>query len=203
MSSETERIWNDFHAGLRAFISRRVDRPADVDDILQEVFLRIHRRVASLSHAERLVAWLFEVTRNAVADFYRSAARQRELPAGAAPESDGPASEEEAERQRAELSRCLGPMVQRLPANYREAITLVELEGLTQRAAAERLGLSLSGAKSRVQRGRERLRLLLEDCCRIDLDGAGRIAGYKARDRDSCSTPGACGSDCGPVSSGS
>jgi RNA polymerase sigma-70 factor (ECF subfamily) len=160
-----------------------VDSPADVDDILQEVFLRIHRRVASLSHAERLVAWLFEVTRNAVADFYRSAARQRELPAGAAVEE---ASGEEAERLRAELSRCLGPMVQRLPPHYREAIVLVELEGLTQRAAAERLGISLSGAKSRVQRGREKLRLLLEDCCRIQLDASGGIAGYEARSGASC-----------------
>jgi RNA polymerase sigma-70 factor, ECF subfamily len=199
MPGETDQIWNDFHAGLRAFISRRVANPADVDDILQEVFLRIHRRVASLSHAERLVAWLFEVTRNAVADFYRSAARQRELPAGLGAEIDGAAheegSEEEAERLRAELSRCLGPMVRRLPVRYRETIALVELEGLTQRAAAERLGISLSGAKSRVQRGREKLRLLLDDCCRVHLDAAGRIAGYESRGESAC---GGCGPSCLP-----
>jgi RNA polymerase sigma-70 factor (ECF subfamily) len=86
-------------------------------------------------------------------------------------------------------------MVQRLPPNYRDAIALVELEGLTQRAAAERLGISLSGAKSRVQRGREKLRLLLEDCCRIQLDASGGIAGYEARGGASCA---ACGPSCLP-----
>ena len=59
---------------------------------------------------------------------------------------------------------------------------MVELDGLTQKAAAERVGLSLSGMKSRVQRGRLQLRQMLEACCRIELDGRHSPVEYEVRD---------------------
>jgi RNA polymerase sigma-70 factor (ECF subfamily) len=201
MPGSTDSIWSEFHGGLHAFIRRRVSNPADADDILQEVFLRIHRRIATLSHVERLVAWLFEITRNVIVDHYRSSLRQRELPAGLAaemaawtpaagtPEPPEPGSDPAQIRE--ELAACLGSMIRRLPPPYAEAIHLVEIEGLTQRAAAARLGLSLSGMKSRVQRGRRKLKGILEDCCRIRLDASGGIAAYEARDRSGC---GSCAS---------
>ena len=80
----------------------------------------------------------------------------------------------------------MAPFVARLPSPYREALTLTEIEGLTQRAAADLLGVSLSGMKSRVQRGREKLRELLEACCRIGLDARGRVIGCEPRDPSSC-----------------
>src|SRR5690606_24480720 len=68
-----------------------------------------------------------------------------------------------------------------LPSPYREALTLTELEGMTQKQAAEMLGISLSGMKSRVQRGRVLLRRSFEDCCTIALDVRGRIVGCEPR----------------------
>src|SRR5918994_7303086 len=84
--SDTQQIWTEFGDRLRAFIARRVDSEADADDILQDVFLRIHRHAATVERSERLVSWLFQVTRNAIADYYRAPGRRRELPAGAAPD---------------------------------------------------------------------------------------------------------------------
>src|SRR5215203_1103297 len=81
--SDTQQIWSEFSDRLRTFIARRVDSEADADDILQDVFLRIHRHVGSLQRRERLVSWLFQVTRNAIVDYYRATGRRRELPAGA------------------------------------------------------------------------------------------------------------------------
>jgi RNA polymerase sigma-70 factor (ECF subfamily) len=81
-----------------------------------------------------------------------------------------------------ELATCLMPMLDRLPQTYREAVVLAELDGLTQREAAEQLGLSLSGAKSRVQRGRKALRLMLDECCHVQLDAGGRPMDYSVRD---------------------
>ncbi|MGH7228796.1 MAG: sigma factor-like helix-turn-helix DNA-binding protein, partial [Nitrospiraceae bacterium] len=83
---------------------------------------------------------------------------------------------------RQELAACLRPMVEQLSAHSRDAVTLVELEGMTQQAAAKRLGLSASGMKSRVQRGRRQLKRLLEECCVIQLDRRRRIAEYAVRD---------------------
>ncbi|MGQ0572557.1 MAG: sigma-70 family RNA polymerase sigma factor [Armatimonadota bacterium] len=193
-ASQSLMIWHEFHKRVRAFIARRVENEADVEDILQSVFLRIHRGAGTLKHADRLVSWLFQVTRNAIADHYREPAQQREV-------STDFTSETEAEMKAVqpgtemdvaapdmdeatiieELSACLRPMTQHLPPHYRDAITLVELESVTHREAAIRHGISISGMKSTVQRGRQMLRRMLEDCCHIHVGPAGTIDDYTAR----------------------
>ncbi len=190
-SPDTQAIWRQVHGGLRAFVSKRVAGEADVEDILQEVFLRVHRKLDGLKDPRRLVSWLFQITRHAIMDHYRTPARRREVPAGLpsdletvtpVPVLPSTVDLADAGRLRTELAACLRPMVERLPADYREAVALVELEGLTQSAAAKRLGLSVSGMKSRVQRGRRQLRDLLEACCEVQLDGRRAVAGYRVRD---------------------
>jgi RNA polymerase sigma-70 factor (ECF subfamily) len=188
MVNATEQIWHEFHERLRAFVARRVDNEADVKDILQTVFLRLHQNLASLNHADHLAFWLFQVTRHAVADYYRTAERQREIPTDFRLEPeldlDSPYSSlitdpSDADDHRAkvikELSSCLRPLTQHLPAHYHEAITLVELEGLTRHEAAKQVGLSVSGMKSRVQRGRQMLKTLLLEYCQIELDCRGSV----------------------------
>lgn len=202
-AGDTQQIWSEFSDRLRAFISRRVDSAADAEDILQDVFLRIHRHAGSLEHQERLISWLFQVTRNAITDYYRAPVRRRELLAGAPPDleqtavqarawiEDGDEVPGEAGR---ELAHCLRPMLSRLPPHYREAVTLIDLEGLSQQDAAIQVGLSLSGMKSRVQRGRRALEDVMHDCCRIETDTRGRIMDYQMRETG-C---GSCADGCGP-----
>lgn len=198
MANETDLLWTEFGDRLRGFIVRRVRNEADAEDILQEVFLRIHQRVDSVQHAERVGAWLFQVTRNAIVDYYRAPRRRREITVRAVIEPaadllEGETPEAEAEHDvmevQQELAACLRPMVERLPVTYREAVFLADLEGLTQREAAERLGLSVSGTKSRVLRGRRALKTMLHDCCQIQLDASGRVTDYATRD-GSCTTCG-------------
>jgi RNA polymerase sigma-70 factor (ECF subfamily) len=194
MTNEAEGIWYEFYDRLRAFITRRVGNEADVEDILQNVFLRVHQSLGTLNHANRLASWLYQVTRNAIADYYRAAERQREIPIDftleAEADMDGVHGNIETnlldpDEQRAkaveELASCLRPMTHHLPAHYRDAISLVELEGLTQREAAGRFGLSVSGMKSRVQRGRQMLKRMLHECCQIHLGPDGRIAHYECQ----------------------
>jgi RNA polymerase sigma-70 factor, ECF subfamily len=194
MAQDGQAIWQQVHDGLRVFVAKRVANEAEVEDILQEVFLRMHRKLGSLRDPRRLVSWLFQITRNAIADHYRAPARHREVPAGLSAdlEADHPASvpsfaseSTDAGQLRTELAGCLRPMIDRLSADYRQAVTLVELDGLTQQAAAKRLGLSTSGMKSRVQRGRRRLKAMLEACCEIQLDGRRGVADYRLRDPQS------------------
>jgi RNA polymerase sigma-70 factor (ECF subfamily) len=194
---DTQQIWAEFGDRLRAFITRRVGSAADAEDILQDVFLRIHRHADSLQRRERLISWLFQITRNAIADYYRAPVR-RELLAGAPQELERNAEhtlqwtverDEGAGDAARELATCLGPMVARLPSPYREAVTLVDLEGIPQKEAALRAGLSLSGMKSRVQRGRQALEQLIHDCCQIELDATGRVMDYRPRGKS-------CGSSC-------
>jgi len=158
---------------LRPFVARRVPS-ADVDDVLQDVFLRVQRALPELREEERFGAWMYRVARSAIADSHRQRSRHPVLAAEepavlVATEASDPTPLE------TEVAEYLVTLIDRLPSPYREALTLTELEGLTQQAAAHALGLSLSGAKSRVQRGREKLRALLGECCRIGVDARGRV----------------------------
>jgi len=187
MRPDTEQIWKEVHRGLGTFIGKRVANEAEADDILQEVFLRMHARLDSLKDPDKVTSWLYQIARNAVVDYYRSPERQKEIPAGLAVDVEigVPAvapSDHTSGRLRTELADCLRPMLDRMSRDYREAVALVELEGLTQQAAATRMGLSLSGMKSRVQRGRRQLKRMLDECCAIELDRRGGVAGYAARD---------------------
>jgi hypothetical protein len=79
--------------------------------------------------------------------------------------------------------------VARFSSPYREAVTLVVLEGMTMREAAEAMAISVSGMKSRVQRGRAQLRELLEACCAIAVDARGKVTDVVPRERELCCTP--------------
>ena len=173
--------WQDVAAQLRPFLARRVAE-SDVDDVLQDVWLRVQRGLPGLRDEERFTSWLFQIARNAVAEHHRARARH---PLPAAPtEADLVAEPTADDREAAgSLASCVSIFVARLPSPYREAVTLVEIEGLTMREAAEMVGVSVSGMKSRVQRGRAQLRELFDACCEIALDARGKVLDYAPRPR--------------------
>ncbi len=191
MPLDANQIWMEVHLGLRGFIARRVPQDAEVDDILQEVFLRMHRNVDKLKDPRRVVSWVFQITRNVISDYYRSPRHRREIASGSAADLDAsysiphpsPISESpETQRIKKEIAACLLPMIKQLPDRYGEALMLVEIDGLTQKAAAHQLGISLSGMKSRVQRGRKELKHLIEKCCVLQLDRRRSVTDYSVRD---------------------
>jgi RNA polymerase sigma-70 factor (ECF subfamily) len=175
IQTDTRNAHRELESRLRPFVARRVSSAADVDDVVQDVFLRMQRGIASLRDDERFGAWVYQVARSAIADHRRTRARH--------PLSDREVEEPSEERaeEMIDLAAYVTPFVAMLPSPYREALTLTELEGLTQKEAAEMLGISLSGMKSRVQRGRAQLRELFDQCCAIALDARGRVIACEPR----------------------
>lgn len=187
-----EAVWARLADDLRGYISRRVRRPEDVEDVLQTVFLRISTGIGALRDDERLLRWIYTLTRNAVTDHYRRASTRRELPFDELPATLHPLQQADDEQTSvAELARCLRPMIARLPPEQATALDLVELQGVSQVEAARRAGVSVSGMKSRVQRGRSRLRELVLDCCSVQLDARGAPHGVALRGEQcgACPTP--------------
>jgi RNA polymerase sigma-70 factor (ECF subfamily) len=174
--------WREIEARLRPYVARRVSSAADADDVLQETFLRVHRGVGELSQEERFGAWVYRVAASAIGDHLR--ARARHGVAHAAEDAPEPSPPELDEALESELAECVALFVARLPSPYREAVTLTELEGLSQRDAAEMLGISTTAMKSRVQRGRERIRRMFEECCEISVDCRGRVTDCTPRSLD-------------------
>ena len=89
---------------------------------------------------------------------------------------------DEDENMRQELCSCFMPMIEQLPNKYREAINLSEIEGKTQKEVAEIEHISLSGAKSRVQRGRSLLKSMLFDCCQVEVNHNNRLVSCEKKD---------------------
>ena len=174
--------WNELGAKLRPFVVRRVRSAEDCEDVVQEVFLRMLRGLSALRDDERFGPWVYRLARNAIADHHRSARRHPIAEEMNDAEEEPPIDIEEDERKaEQDLAAYVAMFVAMLESPYREALTLTELEGLTQKEAAEMLGVSLSAMKSRVHRGRERLRAMLEDCCSIALDPRGRVMSCEPR----------------------
>lgn len=124
--TDPEDLWARFSQELRRYIRRRVQRPEDVEDILQTVFLRIQSKLATLRDDDRLLAWIYAVTRNAVIDHYRLANNRRELSVERIPEVFIPPDPRDDEATaEAELAACLRPMIARLPHEQAAALELV------------------------------------------------------------------------------
>lgn len=176
MPITTEQAWDTFQTPIKHFILKYIHNNVVAEDILQDVFLKIHMSIATLHDEKKLQAWLYQIARHAIYDYYRSQRTTLALPdTYDLPEEP---TQEDVEQT---LLPCLKDMVDQLPAPYREAIILTEYHGLTQRELAEHLHLSFSGAKSRVQRAREKLKQMLLECCHFVLDRRGGIIEYHPR----------------------
>ena len=181
-------IWTELGGRLRNFIGTRVRDPAAADDIAQDVMLKVQTQLEALPPEDKLPAWVFAVARNAITDHYRAGSvRKHSDIDDVEPVADDGEGNDLAERQEAIrlLTPCLTRMVGQLPEPYREAMRLADFDGLSQQAVADRVGITLSGAKSRVQRGRQMLRETVLDCCRIDRDGRGNVIDMQRTERSS------------------
>lgn len=167
-------FWEQHKTRLRGYIARRVREREAVDDILQNVFIKAHTSLHTVKSHGSIAAWLFRIAANSIADHYRAHKPWDEL-------SDELSAPEPERDYLSELAPCLQPLIAELPESYRSALLLSEIEGLAQKEVARRLGISLSGAKSRVQRGREKLRQQFLNCCDIETGHGGGITGCEPR----------------------
>lgn len=172
-----ENVWYQYHQKLLSFIKQKVG--GDVaEDILQDVFVKIHTQIDSIKESNKLESWLFQVTRNTIVDYYRS-----RKPTEALPDWLEQKNINDSEKTRKELSLCLEPMVKMLPEKYKKSVQLSEIEGKTQQEVARLERISLSGAKSRVQRGRKLLKEILNDCCQIEINRSNQPVSYEPKEQ--------------------
>ena len=197
----TPEVWEPFVDALRGFVARRVPA-AEADDVLQDVLLRLHQAAPTLRDAEKAEAWVYGIARRTVADHFR----QRPTLEGtddtdaladpAAPPENLAVFRGDHDVHEEVLS-WLRPFAEALPEPDRTAVLLADFEGRTQQEVADRLGLSLSGAKSRVQRARVRLGDALRACCEVEFGPDARARAFRrvhaqARQREEDARRGEC-----------
>jgi RNA polymerase sigma-70 factor (ECF subfamily) len=174
--NSVDMIWDEFGASLRGFIKKRVADEAAAEDILQEVFVKIQSQVETLRDIRKLRYWLYQISRNTIIDYYRSRKPTVSLPENLEIKDDTNGYD-----IFDDLNPCVESMIGRLPPKYREAVYLTAYQGLTQKEMGKVLGISLSGAKSRVQRARDKLKEMLLDCCDFELDRMGNVISYEPK----------------------
>ncbi len=181
----TEKAFLEFRDQLRRFIAKRLSDPEEIDDILQEVFVRVVHNEQTLLVARTPLAWLYTVTRSVLVDHYRQTRKAPPLVTDEMEIENLPAPPEYSE---SEFDRCLSPLINNLPDKYREAIKFVDMEGARQTELAVHIGASKSTAKSRVQRGRKMLKDAILHCCHVELDYLRNVVAldHNNNDQENC-----------------
>lgn len=176
MSAITGELYRQFHRELENFIYSKVKDKVISKDILQEVFIKIHLHQHSIKDQSKITAWIYQLTRNTIHDYYRKLVilnGETEIPHDV---SELPLPNEQG------LERCVLPFIHQLPQKYKDALLLTDIKGLSQTQLAEQLNIPYPTAKSRVQRARQKLKDLFTDCCYIHSDAYGNIMSYRQHD---------------------
>lgn len=182
---EIPGVYTEFHRSLLTYVRSKIRSKEDAEDILQNVFAKISANADSLSEKEKIQNWLFTVTRNAVIDYYRVNAKKKNV------ELNESISEQLLEEENTDstkgLDSCVATMIALLPEEYKGIVEDAEINGISQKELAEKYGMAYSSMRSRVQRGRERLKQLFYNCCHIKTDNRGNV--LQAQGRPDCENP--------------
>lgn len=157
MENEIQNIWKDLHQELQKFIFFKVKNKQISEDILQDVFLKIQLKVHKLKDSSKLTSWVYQITRNTILDHFRKDNNLFSLESIDIVDADNDVNF-------SKLSDCINSKINNLPNKYKEALLLTILKDFSQIELAEYLGISYSGAKSRVQRGKEKVKTLVLNC---------------------------------------
>lgn len=170
-----QNAWQAHATELRAWAARRLHTHSDAEDFLQDLFVKTLRQGERFCSVDNARAWLYQVARNALADRLRVARETVELPDDLAQPDHEPDAVDQ-------LTGCLPRVLSELSEQDREAIVLCDLQGLPQADFARLQQISLSAAKSRLQRARERLKTQMTQACQVRLDAQGRVQDFVPRD---------------------
>ena len=182
MAINIEQIWQEYHIALKRFVLSRIDNSADADDLLQDILIKIHKNLPKLKAEASLKPWLFQITQNAIMDYFRSHNRQKLL------QSDLLQNTDDNESEAHILQACILPFINALPEAQSSLLVAIEYEGQAQKDFAKANGIAYSTLKSRVKKSRLALRELFENCCHLSFDNKGRVIDYlpKAEKCENC-----------------
>jgi RNA polymerase sigma-70 factor (ECF subfamily) len=183
--------WHDVIARLTRWVRQRVSDPAEADDLVQDILERL------VKHGERLVTvgnplgWMHRVAVNALIDHYRRPRQHVVLPEGLPSEAA-----DAMDVSRGALAECLRPLVMHLDPLSREALLATDLGGTSQVDAAHKAGIAVSTMKSRLQRGRQKLRDAMLRCCHVELDRRSGVIDFSRKQTGGKSAGMCCDTAC-------
>jgi RNA polymerase sigma-70 factor (ECF subfamily) len=168
-----ELIWKEYQSGLYSFLHSRIANTADVDDLLQEVLIKTHKSLHSVSDPGKLKSWIFQIANNTIIDYYRKNSKRNDLIADDLWYQKG-----EEGLIIEELSSCLLPFIKQLSQEDADLLIAIEIKGVSQKEYAKKNDVNYSTLKSRVKKSRKKLENLFHNCCDFSLDMRGNMIEY-------------------------
>ncbi len=179
MKTRSEIVWLEYHLEINRFVLSKIKDKDEVNDIMQDIFIKMYSNLNKLKDEEKIRSWLYQIARNTIHDYFR----KQKLSSNS--EEHVLSSDSENRNINEKFSACVQPHINKLPSIYKEALIKVELQNCSQLQLARELNISYSALKSRVQRGRELLKSYFKACCNISTDKYGNI--LEAEEKHKCS----------------
>lgn len=162
-------VFQEYSNILTRYIKSRVSDPIDSEELLSEVMMKIYDNCEKLEGVRNTEAWLITIAKNTITDYFR---KQQKLVYN---QQDFNLVDQDSEEIIHELEACVPSLINKLPEKYALPLAAYELKGISQKQLALDYGMSESGLKSRVQRGRKMLKSLFFEYC-----------GHVMQKRESC-----------------
>lgn len=173
MQNQIIKLYNP----LLGYIKKRVNNSEDAEDLTQEVFLKLSK--TDIDSIKNVSNWVYTIAKNSITDYYRKKKVILE-------ELNDHSIENDSDNGNAikEMSSCIMTFIHQLPADYQDIKILSEIEGIPQKEIAQQLQLNYVTVRSKIQRGRKKMKALFKQCCSIDQGSKGSILGYEYLNKD-------------------
>ncbi|ALO36628.1 RNA polymerase subunit sigma [Colwellia sp. MT41] len=170
-----EDIWLAYRAELKRFLHAKISNEADVEDLLQDILIKIYNKLSAVKTQKSVKSWLFQIANNTIIDYYRKKGRAQEN------KLEGHWPLEESQESNIDLLNCISPFINALPDEHANLLIAIDMNNQSQKEYAEQLGVSYSTLKSRVQKSRGLLKKVFDDCCHFKIDKIGNVYDYEVK----------------------
>ncbi len=175
---DLEQVWQEYRLSLKRFLLKNLNNPSEVDDLLQDIMLKTYQKLPTLRDSGKLKSWLFQIASNTLHDYYRRSS----VPLESAEDAHWQAIESDHDSDTlAQLSDCLKPFIEQLPAKQAAPLIAIDLEGQSQKSYAEENNLNYSTLKSQIQKSRQQVLKVFQNCCEFQMDTQGNVMDYQQR----------------------
>lgn len=175
MEKKLLKIWEELDTKLLFFISRRIKNKEDAEDILQEVYIKLHENISLLKDDQKIVSWIYQITRNTINECYRKCYRLKKVEFE---EYHIEMDQEEKDNLNDEVLKNMKQFIEILPEDSKKLIKLYEFEGMSHKEISKKLDIKENTSKSKLKRAKEKLKKQLDECCIFQIDKFGNVLDY-------------------------
>jgi RNA polymerase sigma-70 factor (ECF subfamily) len=167
-------IWEEYKSSLLHYIMKHIDRKEEAEDILHDVLLKSYKFCAEGKSVLYMKSWLYKITQNTLSDYHKNKIKNISLEFDIIDETDEISLNDE-------VSDFIKILFKLLPENYSIPLYMYEIEGIDQATIASKLNLTLANTKSKILRGRQKLKSKFLSCCKVEIGENGEITSFDVK----------------------